>query len=271
MTSVAGQGGAGQAPQGKAGGPRGVASPSAVGVIPARYAASRFPGKPLAPIAGKPMIQHVFEGTCRAKSLREVVVATDDARIADACAAFGAPTVLTRPDHPTGTDRIAEVAGGLEDEIIVNVQGDEPLIEGFVVDAAVEALRAAPDAAMSTLVHEADADSADDPNRVKAVLDRAGNALWFSRLAIPAQRPGAPAPRLWQHVGLYAYRRAFLLNYVTLEHGEAELAEALEQLRALEHGFSIRAAVVEGWRGIPVDTPADVARVEAALEARQGR
>ena len=254
----------------------------AVGVIPARFAATRFPGKPLAPIAGKPLVQRVWEGTRTAKRLAQVLIATDDERIAAACRAFGAeavltaahhPTgtdrsaeaVLTAAHHPTGTDRIAEAAAGLDADVVVNVQGDEPLIEGHVIDAAVGALEEDPGAAMSTVAHPAEPEDLDDPNRVKLVLDRRGRALYFSRSRIPYERePGAP--RL-QHVGLYAYRRPFLLEFVRLPRTPLERSEALEQLRALEHGHAIRVAVVEGWRSVPVDVPADVARVEAALRA----
>jgi 3-deoxy-manno-octulosonate cytidylyltransferase (CMP-KDO synthetase) len=243
---------------------------SAVGVIPARWGARRFPGKPLAPIAGVPMLRRVFEGARAAKRLRDVLVATDDERIADACAAFGAKAVMTARDHASGTDRLAEVARSLSDEIVVNVQGDEPLIEGFVIDAAVAALEEAPGAQMSTVVHRATAEALSDPNRVKVVLDRRGFALWFSRHPIPWQREGAPAPTRLQHVGLYAYRREFLLRLVTLPATEAEQAEGLEQLRVLEHGYRIAAARIEGWHGVPVDVPEDVARVEAALRAREG-
>jgi 3-deoxy-manno-octulosonate cytidylyltransferase (CMP-KDO synthetase) len=245
-----------------------MAAMTAVGVIPARYAASRFPGKPLVPIAGLPLVRRVWEGARGAKTLRSVLVATDDARIADACRSFGAPVVMTRPEHPTGTDRLAEVALGLDDDIIVNIQGDEPLIEGFVVDAAVEALREAPEAPMATVIHRAEVAGLDDPNRVKVVVDRHGDALYFSRSRIPAQRPGAPAPSYWQHVGLYAYRRDFLLAFVDLEPTPLECAEQLEQLRALEHGHRIRCAPVRGWRSVPVDVPEDVARVEARLRER---
>jgi len=238
---------------------------SAVGLIPARHAAARFPGKPLAPIAGKPMIQHVFEGARTARRLGEVIVATDDERIAEACRRFGAPVAMTAPDHATGTDRLAEVAAGLDCELVVNIQGDEPLIRGFVIDAAVEALEAEPEAAMATVVYAAEPDGLDDPNRVKAVLDRRGRALWFSRATIPFPRHPEAAPTWWQHVGLYVYRRPFLLDFVALPQTPAERAEGLEQLRALEHGFVIQAAVIEGWRSVAVDVPEDVARVEAAL------
>ena len=241
---------------------------SAVGIIPARYRASRFPGKPLAEIAGRPMLHHVIEGARRAKRLREVWVATDDERIAAAAAAAGARVAMTSPDHPTGTDRLAEAAAKLDDAIVVNIQGDEPLIEGFVIDAAVEALEADAEAEMATVVHPLEPAALDDPNRVKVVLDRAGRALYFSRAPIPFRRADAAPPRWLQHVGLYAYRREFLLRFVALAQGEAERAEGLEQLRALEHGFRIRCAVVEGWHSIPVDVPADVARVEAALARR---
>lgn len=245
-----------------------MSAPSAVGIVPARYASRRFPGKSLVPIAGVPMVVRVVQGARQAKQLREVLVATDDARIAEVCAAHGVAVRMTSPDHPTGTDRLAEVARGLDCEIVVNVQGDEPLIEGFVIDAAVAALRESPEAAMATVVHAAEPEAADDPHRVKAHLDPQGFALGFSRRPFPAPGPGEPAPRLWQHVGLYAYRKPFLETFVALSPTPGERAEALEQLRALEHGHRIRAAVVEGWRSAAVDVPADVARVEALWAAR---
>jgi 3-deoxy-manno-octulosonate cytidylyltransferase (CMP-KDO synthetase) len=240
-----------------------MSGPSAVGIIPARHASTRFPGKPLAEIAGVPMVQRVFERTRQAKRLSGVYVATDDDEIAAACARFGAPVLMTRSDHPTGTDRLAEAAGCLDHEVIVNVQGDEPLIEGFVIDAAVDALLQDDDTPMSTVVHALTGDARDDPNRVKVVLDRAGFALYFSRSPIPFGR--GPVRNTWQHVGLYAYRRPFLLEFVDLPRTPAEQAEELEQLRALEHGYRIRAAIVEGWHSVPVDVPEDVARVEALL------
>jgi 3-deoxy-manno-octulosonate cytidylyltransferase (CMP-KDO synthetase) len=235
----------------------------AVGVIPARYQASRFPGKPLAVIAGVSMIERVWRGTRSAKSLERVIVATDDERIADACRRFGAEVALTRADHPSGTDRIAEVAARLDCDAVVNVQGDEPLIEGFVIDAVVTALADDAEAQMATLVHEAEPDALADPNRVKVVLDQRGRALYFSRSRIPYPRVGEP--RCWQHVGIYAYRREFLLRFPALEPTPAERAEGLEQLRALEHGFAIRCAEIAGWTSAAVDVPADVAAVEARL------
>jgi 3-deoxy-manno-octulosonate cytidylyltransferase (CMP-KDO synthetase) len=241
---------------------------TAVGIVPARWQSSRFPGKAVAAIAGVPMIRRVVEGARRAKSLRDVIVATDDPRVAEVCRTCDAPVVMTAANHPTGTDRLAEVARDLRDAVVVNIQGDEPLIEGFVIDAAVAALAESNDAPMATVVHRAEPGALDDPNRVKAVLDRHGDALYFSRAPIPARREGTPAPPLWQHVGLYAYRREFLLRFVDLAPTPLEQAEALEQLRALEHGHRIRVAVIEGWRSVPVDTPEDVARVEAELAQR---
>ena len=239
-------------------------------VLPARHGSTRFPGKPLTPIAGKPMIQHVWERTRAAKSIDEVVVATDDERIRSACEAFGAEVEMTRDDHPTGTDRLAEVAGRRACDVIVNVQGDEPLIEGFVVDAAVEALVSDETAAMSTIVHRAEPEAYDDPNRVKVVLDANGFALYFSRAPIPFRRQDTGLAPL-QHVGLYVYRRDFLLEIVKLERSPAERAEELEQLRALENGHRIRAAEIEGWTSVPVDVPEDVPIVEAALARSPAR
>jgi 3-deoxy-manno-octulosonate cytidylyltransferase (CMP-KDO synthetase) len=242
----------------------------AVGVIPARFAASRFPGKPLAEIAGVPLVRRVWEGARSAERLTRVIVATEDERIASACRGFGAEVALTSPDHMTGTDRIAEVAAGLDEEIVVNIQGDEPLIEGAVIDAAVDALVAEPGVSMSTVVHPADPDGLDDPNRVKVVMDLSGRALYFSRSRIPYVRDGATM-RIWQHVGLYAYRRAFLLEFVKLAPTELERAESLEQLRALANGHAIQVAKIEGdWRSVPVDVPSDIDLVEAVLK-KSGR
>jgi len=237
-----------------------------VGIIPARHASTRFPGKPLALIAGVPMIQRVWERARQSKYLRDVWIATDDTRIADVCRDFGAPFVMTSSEHPTGTDRLAEAAAQLDDDIVVNIQGDEPLIESRVIDATVEALMQDPGTPMATAVHRANPEILDDPNRVKVVLDRNHYALYFSRSAIPYPRGSSEGPAPWQHIGLYAYRREFLLEFVRLPRTPAEESEELEQLRALEHGHRIRAAVIESWQSIGVDVPEDVKRVEKLLE-----
>jgi len=233
-------------------------------ILPARFGSTRFPGKPLTPIAGKPMIQHVWERTRIAKQIDAVVIATDDERILIACEAFGADVEMTSVEHPTGTDRLAEVAARYEHDVVVNVQGDEPLIEGFVIDAAIEALLCDDRAAMSTVVHRAEPEVFEDPNRVKVVVDSAGFALYFSRAPIPFRRMNTGIVPL-QHVGLYVYRRDFLLDFVKLERSPAERSEELEQLRALENGHRIRVAEIEGWTSVPVDVPEDVPIVEAAL------
>lgn len=238
-------------------------------ILPARYGSTRFPGKPLTPIAGKPMIRHVWERTRQAKKIDAVVVATDDERIREACEAFGATVEMTAADHPTGTDRLAEVASRYEHDVLINVQGDEPLIEGFVIDATVDALLEDEAAAMSTVVHRAEEAVFDDPNRVKVVVDANGFALYFSRAGIPFRR-GEDTIAPLQHVGLYGYRKDFLLEFVKLPRSPAERAEELEQLRALENGYRIRVAEIEGWTSVPVDVPADVAVVESVLRRARG-
>ena len=239
---------------------------TALGVIPARYRSKRFPGKPLVEIAGRSMIEWVWRGARTARRLRDVVVATDDERIADTCRGFGANVVMTRSDHPTGTDRVAEVAESVVDDILVNVQGDEPLIEGAAIDAVVNALQEASDVSMSTVVHPLEPEWANDSNRVKVMLDERGDAVSFSRSAPPANASGT-AVRCWQHVGLYAYRRAFLLEFVALPQSAGERLHRLEQLRALENGHRIRCAVLDSYRSVSVDVPSDVAIVERRLKA----
>lgn len=240
----------------------------AVGIVPARWGSRRFPGKVAAPIAGTVMIERVWRAARRSARLREVVVATDDERIERLCAGFGARAVMTSPDHATGTDRVAEVAAELGDDVVVNVQGDEPLIEPFVIDAALDALERDPGAAMSTVAHPLEPGAQGDPNRVKVVLDTDGRALDFSRGV--AVRPD-DGVRGWQHVGLYAYRRDFLLEFVSLPRGRAEQARDLEQLRALENGHPIAVGCIEGWRSAPVDVPEDVATVERLLRGESPR
>ena len=238
----------------------------AVGLIPARYASTRFPGKVLAPIAGRPMIQHVVERARQAKLLDLVLVATDDARVRDAVAAFGGRAVMTSPDHASGTDRIAEVARGIDCGIVVNVQGDEPTLDPASIDGAVAPLLDHPTVEMATLCTPLrDEAAARDPNTVKVVCDRRGFALYFSRACIPYYREAPAGPVLWRkHIGLYAYRREVLLRLGALAPTALEVAERLEQLRALEHG--IRIVVVETEHdAIGVDVPADIARVAALL------
>ena len=237
-----------------------------VAIIPARYAATRLPGKVLLDIAGKPMIQHVFERASATAGISRVLVATDDERIAEAVRAFGGEACMTRSNHETGTDRLAEVAAGLQADVIVNVQGDEPLIAPASIQIALEPLRSSPDVVMSTLrerIH--DLDEVRDPNNVKVVVDQGEFALYFSRHAIPYPRNnGDGGIAYWRHIGLYAYRRDFLLTYAKLAPTPLQRTEGLEQLRALEHGYRIKVPVTP-HSAIGVDTPDDLARVRALL------
>lgn len=245
-------------------------TPPVVAIIPARYHSTRLPGKPLASLAGRPLIEHVYRRAAAARGLSRVVVATDDARIRDAVEAFGGEAVLTSPAHRTGTDRVAEVAAGLDCALVVNVQGDEPLLEPAMIQAALapftdEAVQ------MATLRRRLDDPGAlADPAVVKVVVDARGDALYFSRAPIPWARDAAghfaPAAT-FKHIGLYVYRRQFLLRLAALEPTPLECAECLEQLRALEHGYRIR-TVETPFDSIGVDTPADLARVRARLEGR---
>jgi 3-deoxy-manno-octulosonate cytidylyltransferase (CMP-KDO synthetase) len=241
-------------------------SPSAVAVIPARYASVRFPGKALAVVGGKPLVQHVWERARLLATVERVLVATDDERIAEAVNGFGGIAVMTSAAHASGTDRLAEVARELESELVVNVQGDEPLILPDAIDAAVAVLAERTDDRMSTLRRRID-DPADlvTPSVVKVVTDTDGYALYFSRHAIPYVGPGRPAPVAWRHLGLYVYRRDFLAILAALPQTPLELAEGLEQLRALEHGYRIR-TVETTADAIGVDTPEDLERVRRLLE-----
>jgi len=239
-----------------------------LGVIPARWGSTRFPGKPLCLICGKPMIQWVWERARLARCLDELIVATDDRRIADACRNFGAAVAMTSPDHPTGTDRVAEVARMRQAEVVVNIQGDEPLLDPAVVSAVVERLRGSPHAEMATAAVPCGEEIAPEPHLVKVVLDRDGCALYFSRAGIPFRRrepaPEEKGPVYRRHVGLYAYRRDFLLRLVENPPCLLEQVEGLEQLRALYLGAKI-AVVDVRWEGTAVDRPEDVARVERRL------
>jgi 3-deoxy-manno-octulosonate cytidylyltransferase (CMP-KDO synthetase) len=249
--------------------PEPTASPDStrtVAIIPARYESSRFPGKSLALIAGRPMIEHVYRRVA-SSSVDLVLVATDDARIADAVRAFGGCVVMTSAAHRSGTDRLAEVAQSLACDIVVNVQGDEPLVEPQLIDLALAPL-ADPTVQMSTVRRIADAEELHNPNVVKVVVDRDGFALYFSRAPIPYRRSagGPPAAVAWTHVGLYVYRRSLLLQLASLPPTPLEQSEMLEQLRALEHGVRI-ATVETTTETVGVDTPEDLERVRARLEA----
>lgn len=243
-------------------------------VIPARYASTRFPGKPLADILGKPMIQRVYERTALSQSVTRVIVATDDERIRRAVEGFGGEVRMTRPDHPTGTDRLAEVAAGIETDLVVNVQGDEPLIDPRMIDQAVAPLKRGPGIAMGTLRTPIESiEEYLNPNVVKVVTDRQGFALYFSRAPIPHPRDAAgdleahfSRLELYKHIGLYVYRRDFLLTYPKLSATTLEQLEKLEQLRALEHGFRIKVATTR-LTSQGVDTPEDLERVRSLLEA----
>ena len=241
-----------------------------IAIIPARYHSNRFEGKPLAPILGKPMIQHVVERAQQVNLISRVVVATDDVRIADAVTSFGGEVVMTRSDHASGTDRLAEAAELIdisEHDIIVNIQGDQPLFPADVINQVAGPMLEDPALPMSTLIYKIiRPEEIDDPNHVKTVFDRHGNALYFSRASIPFQRnPDEPTkPTYYKHLGFYAYRKGFLLTFVSLPEGEWEKFEKLEQLRALEYGYTIRVVLTE-YDSIEVDTPKDVERVEEFL------
>ena len=236
-------------------------------VIPSRFAAQRFPGKPLALIAGKPLVQWVWEAAKAAKRVTRVVVATDSDKIARVVRGFGGEFVMTSPRCPSGTDRVAQVARTSRAGIVVNVQGDEPLLSPNTIDKVVEVLQQDSAAVMSTAVRKPENDREwRDPNAVKAVLDRLNYALYFSRAPLPnlSRSAGAPVAPRWIHIGLYAFRRAFLFRFAALPPSTLEQAERLEQLRVLEHGCAIKVAVV-AQKTCAVDRPEDVRKVEKIL------
>ena len=242
-----------------------------IGIVPARYASTRFPGKPLALIAGKPLIQHVVEQCQKARSLSEVIVATDDTRIWEVAQNF-CHAEMTRPDHPSGSDRIAEVAGRCTCDAVVNIQGDEPLIDPAVIDAVVGAL--ARDEMSTAATRIKNPEELDDPNVVKVVVSAAGRALYFSRRTIPYLREAASpegvrgqlaAFAFLKHLGIYGYRRETLLRLVKFPVSPLETAEKLEQLRALENGIQIAVVKVD-YDSVGVDAPEDVEWVERFLK-----
>jgi 3-deoxy-manno-octulosonate cytidylyltransferase (CMP-KDO synthetase) len=240
-----------------------------LGIIPARFASTRFPGKPLALIAGKPLIQHVVEQCQKANSLAEVIVATDDDRIAATAKKF-CRVEMTRPEHPSGSDRIAEVAGRISCDAVVNIQGDEPLIDPAVIDAVANALGQNEMSTAATPIKNLS--ELDNPNVVKVVINAAGRALYFSRRTIPYLREAASRPAheplaafpFLKHLGIYGFRRETLLRLVKFPVSPLENAEKLEQLRALEHGIPIAVVQVD-YDSIGVDVPEDVTRVEKLL------
>ncbi len=235
-------------------------------VIPARYASTRLPGKPLSMIAGKPMIQHVYERACQAELPDEVVVATDNELVEQAVLDFGGKAVMTSPDHPSGTDRLAEVALMYPDvDVIVNVQGDEPMIPPEIIDCLAETFEDDAELNMATMKVVMDEEDYNNPAAVKVVTDLNGYALYFSRSLMPYPRNKPEGYKVFKHVGIYAYRRNFLLKYAALTPTPLERAESLEQLRALENGYKIK-VLESDFQGIGVDTPEDLAAVNALFE-----
>lgn len=240
-----------------------------IGIIPARYASTRFPGKPLHPIAGKPLIQRVVEQCQKAKTLAEIIVATDDDRIAEVARQF-CRVEMTRADHPSGSDRIAEVAGRIPCDAVVNIQGDEPLIDPHVIDAVAHALNKAEMSTAATPIKNLA--EYDNPNVVKVVVSAAGRALYFSRRTIPYLREAASRPvheqlaafPFLKHLGIYGFRREALLRLVKFPVSPLENAEKLEQLRALDNGIGIAVVKVD-YDSVGVDLPEDVAKVEKIL------
>ena len=236
------------------------------GILPARWGSTRFPGKPLHPIAGKPLIQHVWERCGRCTRLDDLFIATDDDRIATAAAQFGAKVLMTSPDHPTGTDRLAEAVTSLNDTThVLNIQGDEPLIDPALVDELATLMASEPTLDMATAANPLDSGdpAIADPNVVKVVAALDGRALYFSRLPVPYQRNPLTIP-VYRHKGIYAYRRSFLERFVTWPPSPLEQAESLEQLRALENGASIK-LVITSDTSPGVDTPAQADEVERLI------
>ncbi|NIA16157.1 MAG: 3-deoxy-manno-octulosonate cytidylyltransferase [Nitrospiraceae bacterium] len=243
-----------------------------VGIIPARYGSTRLPGKALATILGRPMIQRVFERSAQSVVLDSVCVATDDRRIVDVVEAFGGHAVMTSPDHPSGTDRLAEAAQTIEADIIVNIQGDQPFIDPIMIDEGVQPLLDDGSLKMATLMHAIHTpEDLADTGVVKTAVNLAGDALYFSRSLIPYPQKGEPR-NVFEHVGLYVYRREFLLKLAQLPPTPLEEIESLEQLRVLEHGYRIRVVETQcadnAFSGFSVDTQEDVERAEAMLRER---
>jgi 3-deoxy-manno-octulosonate cytidylyltransferase (CMP-KDO synthetase) len=247
-----------------------------LGVVPARYGAQRFPGKPLALIAGKSLVQRVYEQAAKAERLDKVVVATEDTRILEAVEAFGGDAMLTSPECATGTDRVAEVARAYDCELVLNIQGDEPLMRPEMIDQLVSGMQADPKCVMGTLARKLEsAANLDNPNVVKVALAQNGAALYFTRSRVPFVRDAktSDAPEwlklanFYKHLGIYAFQREFLLKFVALPQSDLEKTEKLEQLRALENGFAIKVWITP-HDSIGVDRPEDVELVEEILKSQ---
>lgn len=241
-----------------------------IGVIPARWASVRFPGKVLADLNGKPLIRHVWEQARKAEALDAVLIACDDQRVADVCRAFGATVKMTSVDHASGTDRTAEAVKDVDADIVVNIQGDEPMVDPETISGLVSVLKDTTDCPMATVVKRVeDPREMVDPNIVKVVVDQKGQALYFSRYAIPFYRDGMPDdPGLgYKHLGLYAYRKDFLMGFCDLPESRLEKTEKLEQLRALEAGCKIKTIVTES-ESVGVDTPEDLARAAKMVNSK---
>ena len=235
-----------------------------IAVIPARYASTRFPGKVLADLGGKPILQHVWERAKRSKA-DAVLIAVDDPKVFDAAHTFGADVVMTSPDHPSGSDRIWEAVRGLDAEVIVNVQGDEPFVKPQVIDALIDAMSGAGAPDMATVaVPCLRAEFADNPNMVKVVMSADNYALYFSRSMIPFLRTGGTEMETFRHWGIYAYRREALARFVSLPEGNLEKCEKLEQLRALENGMRIK-VIKTVYQSVGIDTPEELEKAERFL------
>ena len=238
-----------------------------VAIIPTRWGSTRFPGKALTPICGRPMIQRIWDRAMAAKEIDSVIIATDDQRIADAVQAFGGTVEMTRDNHDSGSDRIAEVAERIDADAIINVQGDEPLVRAADLDRLAQLMRSDGSVKVASLCHAISTEEAANPNRVKVVRDAQDNALYFSRAQIPYPRHAETA-RYFQHAGVYAYRREMLLAFADLPVPDEERTEALEQLRYLAADIDIRMIETEP-SGPGVDTPEDVPIVEALLKEQE--
>jgi 3-deoxy-manno-octulosonate cytidylyltransferase (CMP-KDO synthetase) len=239
-----------------------------IGVIPARYSSTRLEGKPLKDICGKPMVQYVYEAAMKAHLLDQVYVATEDQRIVDAVEKFGGLARMTSPNHNTGTDRIAEVAAGIDADIVVNIQGDEPLLIPSMIDEVVQPLLDEPDLPMSTLcVPILEEEKLNIPHVVKVVFDLKGYALYFSRSLIPYPRKKDNF-QAYEHLGIYAYRKNFLMTYVRIPQTRLEINESLEQLRVLESGYRMKVAITaHPYDGLSVDTLEDLEKVRQIIAA----